>query len=245
DGRLQVGTARRGTPVDDDAIGRALDLVGLLAHRGTLDQILEVDSAVDLGEDGSRVRVPLRQARAALDRVALVHEQTRTVGDLVRGQLPAGLVDDADRHRAAHRDQAPLAVAHDVAVLDPHRAVEVRLDEGRIDHLRRTADVEGAHRELRAWLADRLGRNDADGLTDVDRRAACQIAAVALGADARHRLAGQHRTDANLLDLGSLDGLGLTLLDQLACGDDDLAGRWIDDVLSRRTAQDTVAQRDH
>ena len=37
---------------------------------------------------------------------------------------------------------------------------------------RRAADVEGAHGELRARLADRLRRDDADRLTRIDGRAA-------------------------------------------------------------------------
>ena len=37
--------------------------------------------------------------------------------------------------------------------------------------------------KLGARLADRLGRDDADRLADVDRRAACQVAAVAGAAD--------------------------------------------------------------
>jgi hypothetical protein len=53
---------------------------------------------------------------------------------------------------------------------------EVRL----LVDLRRAADVEGAHGELRARLADRLRGDDADRFADVDRRAAGQVAAVAL-----------------------------------------------------------------
>ena len=39
-------------------------------------------------------------------------------------------------------------------------------EERLIDHLRRAADVEGAHGELRARLADRLRGDDADRLAD-------------------------------------------------------------------------------
>ena len=49
---------------------------------------------------------------------------------------------------------------------------------------RRAADVERAHRELRARLADRLAGDDADRLADVDLVAARQVAPVALGAHA-------------------------------------------------------------
>ena len=94
--------------------------------------------------------------------------------------------------------------------------VPSKLDSMRrlVDHLRRAADVEGAHGELRARLADRLRRDDADRLAHIDRRAAGQIAPVALGADADLGLAGQHRADADRLDAGLLDLLDIALVDQ-------------------------------
>ena len=49
---------------------------------------------------------------------------------------------------------------------------------------RRTADVEGAHRELRAGLADRLRRNDADRFAEVDHVTSCEVASIAADAHA-------------------------------------------------------------
>jgi hypothetical protein len=57
-----------------------------------------------------------------------------------------------------------------------------------LDRLGGAADVEGPHGQLRARLADRLRGDDADGLADIDRRAAGQIAAVAGAADAGLRV---------------------------------------------------------
>src|SRR5205085_3151562 len=74
------------------------------------------------------------------------------------------------------------------------RSFEVRLDERLLVDLRRTANVEGTHGELRARLADRLRRDDADRLAHVDRRAAGKIAPVALGAHAVGRLAGDRKS---------------------------------------------------
>ena len=64
--------ARRRAPVDDDALGDAGRLVGLLAHRDAFDQILEGDLAVDLGDDRPRVGVPLGERWPRLTCVALV-----------------------------------------------------------------------------------------------------------------------------------------------------------------------------
>ena len=205
---------------------------------------------VGLGEDRTRVGIPLRQARAALDLVAFVDMQAGAVRNLVGRQFLARLVDDDDRHRPAHGDELAGAVLGDRAVLDLHRAVEVRLDERLVDEVGRAADVERAHRQLRARLTDRLRGDDADSLADVDGRTASKVAAVALAANALLRLARQHRADADFLHLRLLDRLGMTLFDQFAGLDDDLGvlalGAGDDDVLLRRTAKNTRAERhDH
>src|SRR5712671_1051319 len=75
------------------------------------------------------------------------------------------------------------------------------------------ADVEGAHGELRAGLADGLRGDDADRFTDVHLAPAGEVAAVALDADAAPGLAGEHRADLHLLDAGFLDVLDLVLVD--------------------------------
>ena len=63
-----------------------------------------------------------------------------------------------------------------------------------------TAGVERTHGELRARLADRLGRDDADGLAEIGDLAGGQHAAVALRADTRHRLAREHRAHPQARD---------------------------------------------
>src|SRR5207302_11243979 len=60
--------------------------------------------------------------------------------------------------------------------------------------------VEGPHGQLGAWLADRLGGDDADRLTNLDQLASRQVAAIAEATDALARLAGQHRPDFDLGD---------------------------------------------
>src|SRR5690606_27223545 len=110
----------------------------------------------------------------------------------------------------------------------------------------RTTDVEGPHRELRAGLADRLRRDDADGLTDVDAVAAREVAPVAHRTDAATRLAGEHGADDHLLDAGLLDRRDLVLVELGVRLDDDLASQRIDHVLERDAPQDALAERlDH
>ena len=142
--------------------------------------------------------------------------EPRAVLDAVHGTLGAVRIEHGDDEVAAHRDQIAVRIAGDVQVLDLDGALEVRLDERLLGDLRRAADMERAHGELRARLADRLRGDDADRLAHIDRRAAGEIAPVALAADARLGVAGQHRTDAHLLHAGGDELLDMRLLEQRA-----------------------------
>src|SRR5262245_31203705 len=103
--------------------------------------------------------------------------------------------------------------------------------------------MEGAHGELGARLADRLSGDDANGLTEIERRAACKIAPIALGANADAGLASEGRADADFLDPRLLDSLDLLLLHQLAGLDDDLAGSRVLHVLGCSTPKHTLPKR--
>ena len=244
DRRLEAGRARRRAPIDDDALGDAGRLVDLLRHRGALDQILEADHAVDLGQDRPGERIPLGDALAALDLVALVDLEPRAILHAVHRALGAAAVGDDDRDVARHRHQIAVRVAREVAVADLHLAVEVRLDERLVRELRRAADVEGAHRELRARLADRLRGDDADRLAHIDRRAAREIAPVAGAADAVLRLAGQDRADLHLLDAGGVDRRHV-LLDDHPAGFDDHLAVGVAQRLRRGAAENARSERRH
>src|SRR5581483_673832 len=205
DRRLEVARPRIGAPIRDHALGDAGRLVRRLLDGDSVDQVLVGDVAVDLGQHRAGIGVPFRQPLAALHLLAVVDKETGAVGDAVDRALGAVPVEDDDLHVAGHRDHAAFRVLGDVVVADLDRAVEARIERRLVDDLRRAADVEGAHGELRARLADRLRRDDADRLADIDRRAAGEVASIALGADAALGLAGQHRADADRLDVGLLD----------------------------------------
>ncbi len=103
--------------------------------------------------------------------------------------------------------------------------------------------MEGAHGQLGARLADRLGGDDAHRFADVHRGAAGQVAAVAGAADAGGRFTDQHRADLHRLDAGLLDLLDQGLVQVGVGRHDDVAARILD-VLGRRAAQDALAERD-
>ena len=71
----------------------------------------------------------------------------------------------------------------------------------------RATDVERAHGQLGARLADRLGGDHADRFADVDQDAAAEVAAVALGAQAVARFAGERRAHPDLVDAEGFDVL--------------------------------------
>src|SRR5947209_6467339 len=82
DGRSQVHTAG-GAPVGHDALGDAGRLVERLRHRLAFNQILEPDRTLNLGKDRPRIRIPFRDALAALDLFAVFDQQARTILDAV------------------------------------------------------------------------------------------------------------------------------------------------------------------
>ena len=156
-------------PVDDHLVRDAGGLVDDLAHRHALDQVDVVGDTLALRDDRQRVRIPLGQLLALLHHAALVDQQLGAVGNAMARALAAVLVDQNDLAVAPHDDRDALAVDDDVAVLDRDLGVIDRLDRGLLrTALHGAADVEGAHGQLRARLADRLGGDDADGLADID-----------------------------------------------------------------------------
>ena len=145
-----------------------------------------------------------------------IGEQPRTIGQAVPRLFPPGLVEQHEFKVAAHDDRYARRVHHDVAVLDLDRRLGGGLDRGLLcTALRRAADVEGAHRQLRTGFADRLGSDDPDRFADIDDRPAREIAPIAFAADAHPRLAGQHRADHHCVDAGALDPVDGVLVDQL------------------------------
>src|SRR5713226_9050315 len=105
-----------------------------------------------------------------------------------------------------------------------------------------SADVEGAHGELRARLADGLRSDDADGFAQFDHATGSEVAAIAQRANAAAGFASEHGTDAHALDSRALHLVGEFLGDFLADVDDDRALEVLD-LVERNAAHDAVAER--
>ena len=229
--------------VGDDQTREAGDFIDFFVERDAFLQVLELDRAADLGEDGEGVRIPLGQCLAERDRGAVFHLELGAVDDLVAFLLAATIVDDGDRTRAVHGNQVAVLGADGDHVDEAHDAVVLGVEVRLLGDARcGTTDVEGTHGELRARLADGLRSDDADCFAQLDQSARGEVTAVAEDADATLGLAGEHGADLDALNAGSLDGRGEVFVDLLVDLDDDLTLEVLE-ALERDAADDAVAQR--
>jgi hypothetical protein len=216
------------------------------------DEVLVLHRARVLGEDREGVGIPLDQDGALLDVRPVAHLEARAVDDRVALAIaPLRVLDTIDPVRFM-TTSSPLASApirrglglDDLQALVADGAGVLGVERRLLaDARRRAADVERAHRQLRAGLADRLRRDDADREAELDQLAGREVAAVALGAAAAPRRAGEHRADADLLDARSWIAGRRRLVELLVLLDDQLARERIDDPLERDAADDALAQR--
>src|ERR1019366_6652368 len=150
---------------------------------------------------------------------------------------------DGDGTVTVHHHQVAFLGAHGHQVDEAYSAVVFGIEARLLaDSRSRTADVEGAHGELRSRLTDGLRRDDARGLAQLDQAARSQVAPVTHHAHATLRLAGEHRTDLDPLDTGGLHRARQIFGDFLVDINNDVAFVVLD-FLQRDAAHDTVTQR--
>src|SRR4029077_4767133 len=138
--------------------------VFFVTGRFPLDHVLEPNLAGHLGEDRDAVGGPLAEDLADLDLLIFLDRQNGAGRDFVFLQLAPLGIEDQDFAVAGEHDLLAGVVAHDLEAgklddagfLGPAFVLDDRA-------LADAADVERAHRELGAWLADALGADDADG----------------------------------------------------------------------------------
>src|SRR5690606_9392718 len=188
---------------------------------------------------------------AALDLGTLSDDDLVALGQLL---VPAVLLDGADAEHALlvlvlDRDLAGASRQQRGALRlsSLEQLLDTRQTRGDVGS-RHTTRVEGAHRQLRARLTDRLCGDDADGLALLDQLAGRQVAAIAHLADAVRSLTDHDRADIDLIQAGldhrvhEIHGLTVpvdrALIDLLGLSDDDLAGLRVNNVGRRDTTGD-------
>ena len=158
----------------------------------------------------------LRHGDVGIDVSTVVDEQQGAVGDLdLLGLALAGRLD-----REVEINLSLLGVHTVGSAVRTHTRLAAELDGAR--HLGanhtgfssgHTTGVEGPHGELGSRLTDRLGRDDADGFTQVDQFVVGQRPAVALAANGTVGFTGERRTHTHGLDASGLEGLGQRRID--------------------------------
>ena len=158
--------------------------------------------------------------------------------------LAAVFIMNDDLAGTGDHHQLLLAIGH-IA----HRCVETDLAAGLGFDARsnrctrsRTTDVEGAHRQLRAGLADGLGGDDTDGFAGIDQAATTQVAAVALGAQAKAGGTGQRGADLDFIDAGGFEFVKQIFVEKHAGLDDHRAVFRVHHIFDHGAAEYTVAQ---
>src|SRR5207248_3931325 len=130
------------------------------------------------------------QRRSVNQRVTLFLARRERLGAALLRLLGRGVLDDDQLAVAVDDDQVAVLVGNGRHVDELHFAGVRRFVLRLLRNARRrTADVERTHGELRARLADRLGRDDADRFADLHQLAAGKIASVAAAADSAPRRA--------------------------------------------------------
>src|SRR4051812_8668118 len=165
-----------------------------------------MDHAAELRQDRECIRIPLEQDLVALHRGAVFDQDARAVYHRIALLFTTLVIDHSHDAAAVHRnDLAGLAADR----LDPdvaRKSIGLRVLRGLLaDPARRAADVERAHRQLRAGLTDGLRRDHTDRLAALHQPSRCQVAAIARDAHAALRFARQHRADLDALDTRRLN----------------------------------------
>src|SRR5690606_25486646 len=233
---------------DDDLDVLVVDVHALRAihflhflHDVRLHAVDALDPQNVVGVDGA-----FRQAVAGLHLRAVPHLEPRAVGDVVDVLLALGVGDDdlalafglldADRARDFRHDGLALGLAGLEQLLHPGQT-------GGDVLAGHAAGVERAHGQLRARLADGLGRDDAHRFAHFHQLARGQVAPVAAHAHAVPGAASQHRANLDRLHAGLFDLRGLLLVDELVLLNDDGAGLRMHHPLRGHAAGDALPQR--
>src|ERR1700722_17114896 len=126
------------------------------------------------------------------------------------------LVDYSDQTGTVHRHDLLAAAFDHFQVDELHETVVARFDLRLFgDSRRRAADVERAHGQLCARLADGLRRNEADRFAPFHETPGRQVTAIATAANSASRFTSQHRANFDALDASRLNRVGQFLGDFL------------------------------
>src|SRR5579859_4829749 len=222
---------------------KAGNFVHLLFDGDSGLQVVEFHRASGFGKDREGKRIPLGENLAVRDVFAFLNAEARAINDVIAFLLAPLFIKDGDKTRAVHGDGSAAASLDMLQVYKFDDAVVAGFERGALGDARgRSADVERAHGELCAGLADGLRGDDADGFAELDHAAGGQVAAVAQRAHTATRLAREHGADADAVNTRALDGVGQLFVDFLVHVNDNVALEILD-LVEGNAAHDAVAER--
>ena len=102
--------------------------------------------------------------------------------------------------------------------------------------------MEGAHGQLRARLADRLGGDNTNRFADINQHTTTQIATITLRAKTEARVACQRRTDFDFVNTGRINCVNHVFVEQRARLDDHRPAIRLHGISDRDTAENALAQ---
>src|SRR6185369_2047846 len=230
--------------LDDDLTGKAGDIIKLLFHRYTFENVGELDPTGNFGKNRHGVGVPLCKSSSLFDCSTWSNFDLGTIHYGIFFPFAAGFVNYGDLAVAVHNDVVPFVVDYCVDVNIVDHTIGTCLEGGLFGVTGGgTTDVEGTHRQLCPRLTNRLGSDDADRFTHVDTMASGKVASVAFAADATFALAGKHGSDLYLLNPCIFYPLDQILVNFLVHFNQYLIRQWIMDVFKGNSSENTVADR--
>src|SRR6266581_696319 len=149
---------------DDDHGLLGGGFIDFLLHGHPFDDVVEADFAGLLGEDRHVVGVPLDEGFAFLDVAAVGHGDDRANDEVMQFEFAAVFAEDGDGAVFVQDDGIAVFELDQAQIVVANSALEFGFDLRLLEHGGGgAADMEGAHGELGARLADGLGGDDADG----------------------------------------------------------------------------------
>src|SRR5207253_945024 len=137
------------------------------------------------GEDREGEGIPFGKNLAVGDVFTVLDAEARAVNDVVALLLAVLFIDDGDQSGAVHGDGSAATAFDELHVHELDNAVVARFERGALGDARGgSADVEGAHGQLRAGFADGLRGDDANRFAQFDHAAGGEVAPVAQRANA-------------------------------------------------------------
>ena len=105
--------------------------------------------------------------------------------------------------------------------------------------------MERSQSQLRTRFTDRLRRDNADSLSQIDRTTGSQHTSIALGADSVTSFASQDRTHLHMFKTGCGNFRKIAFRDKFARLDDNFTRDRVNDIFNRSASQEAFFKRDN